>query len=165
MFISDAGRGFRRVVASPKPIEIIELNAIKTLISAGFCVIAVGGGGIPVFKHNDGTITGVDAVIDKDFATSLLAAKLKADVLIISTGIFQVCLNFGKPDQKNLDKITIEEAKKYIAKGHFALGSMLPKIQAAVTFLESGGTKAIMTSPELMEKAVKEKAGTHIFPE
>lgn len=161
-FVSDAGRGFRRVVASPKPVEIVELEAIKTLLNVGFCVVAVGGGGIPVFKNEDGTMVGVDAVIDKDFSTSLLASNLKADVLIISTGVEKVCLNFGKPDQKTLDTITLAEAKKYMEEGHFAPGSMLPKIQAAVQYLENGGAKAIITSPEFLGKAIKGKAGTHI---
>lgn len=161
-FVNDAGRGYRRVVASPKPIEIIELEAIKTLISAGFCVIAVGGGGIPVFKNSDGSMEGVDAVIDKDFASSLLASNLKADVLIISTGVENVCLNYGKPNQKTLDRITVEDAKRYMAEGHFSAGSMLPKIQAAIKFLENGGAEAIITSPKLLGKAVKGESGTHI---
>ncbi len=162
-FANDAGRGYRRVVASPKPVEIIELEAIKTLISAGFCVIAVGGGGIPVFENSDGIMEGVDAVIDKDFASSLLASNLRAAVLIISTGVENVFLNYGEPDQKTLDKITVEDAKRYMAEGHFASGSMLPKIQAAIKFLENGGTEAIITSPESLGKAVKGESGTHIF--
>lgn len=161
-FISDAGRGYRRIVPSPKPVEIIELEAIKTLISAGFCVIAVGGGGIPVFKNSNGIMEGVDAVIDKDFASSLLASKLKADVLIISTGVEKVYLNYGKSEQKTLERITIADAKKYMIEGHFAPGSMLPKIQAAVQFIEHGGAEAIITSPELLGRAVIGKAGTHI---
>ncbi|HBM17321.1 MAG TPA: carbamate kinase [Lentisphaeria bacterium] len=161
-FVSDAGRGFRRVVASPKPIEIVELEAIKSLLGVGFCVIAVGGGGIPVFKNQDESLTGVDAVIDKDFATSLLAVNLKADVLIISTGVEKVYLNFGKPNQKALENITLSEAKQYMAEGHFAPGSMLPKIQAAVQYLENGGMKAIITSPEFLGKAIKGETGTHI---
>lgn len=161
-FVNDAGRGYRRVVASPKPVEIIELEAIKTLVSAGFCIIAVGGGGIPIFKNSDGTMEGVDAVIDKDFASSLLAFNLKADVLIISTSVEKVCLNYGKPNQKTLDKITVEDAKKYIGEGHFAPGSMLPKIQAAVKFLEHGGSEAIITSPKSLSKAVRGESGTHI---
>ena len=159
---SDAGRGFRRMVASPKPLEIIELEPIRILINSGFCIIAVGGGGIPVFKNSDGTMEGVDAVIDKDFASSLLASNLKADVLIISTGVEKVCLNYGKSEQKTLDKITIADAKKYMTEGHFAPGSMLPKIQAAIQFIENGGSKAIITSPEFLGKAVAGKSGTHI---
>ncbi|MEI6054976.1 MAG: carbamate kinase [Lentisphaerota bacterium] len=161
-FISDAGRGFRRAVASPKPVEIVELDAIKSLLGAGFCVVAVGGGGIPVFKNQDGSLVGVDAVIDKDFATSLLAANLKADALIISTGVEKVCLNFGKPNQKTLETITLAEAKQYMTEGHFAPGSMLPKMQAAVQYLEDGGAKAIITSPEFLGKAIKGQTGTHI---
>ena len=128
-----------------------------------FCVIAVGGGGIPVIKAHDNRLTGVDAVIDKDFATSLLAAKLNSDLLIISTGVEKVCLNFGKPNQKDLDVITLAEAKQYIEEGHFAPGSMLPKMQAAIQFIEDGGKKSIITSPEFISKAVDGETGTHII--
>ena len=161
--VSDAGRGYRRVVASPKPKNILELRAIKKLLDDDFCVIAVGGGGIPVIKAHDNRLTGVDAVIDKDFATSLLAAKLNSDLLIISTGVEKVCLNFGKPNQKDLDVITLAEAKQYIEEGHFAPGSMLPKMQAAIQFIEDGGKKSIITSPEFISKAVDGETGTHII--
>ena len=160
--ISDAGRGYRRVVASPKPVRILELNVIKKLLASDFCVIAVGGGGIPVIKDSNSNFSGIDAVIDKDFATSLLASQLNADLLIISTAVEQVCLNFGKPNQKSLDVITLAETKKYIKEGHFAPGSMLPKIQAAVEFIENGGKEVLITSPEFLGKAVKGETGTHI---
>jgi len=127
-------------------------------------VVGVGGGGIPVLRNDDGTLEGVDAVIDKDNATSLLAINIKADVFIISTAVEKVCLNFNKPDQITLDKLTVAEAKKYIEEGHFAKGSMLPKIQAIVRFLEAGGKEAIVTNPESLEKAIKGETGTHIYP-
>ncbi|MDA3809377.1 MAG: carbamate kinase [Spirochaetaceae bacterium] len=160
--VSDAGRGFRRVVASPKPVNIIEKKAIDTLIGAGFNVIAVGGGGIPVIKDEDGKYTGVDAVIDKDFATSLLAVELNADLLIISTGVPQVALNFNTPQEKKLETVTLSEIKQYMKEGHFAPGSMLPKIEAVVSFIEKGGKKAIITDPEHIKMAVAGKTGTHI---
>jgi len=159
--VSDAGRGFRRVVASPKPQNIVEKKAINTLIGAGFNVIAVGGGGIPVIKENDKYI-GVDAVIDKDFATSLLAAELNADLLIISTGVPQVALNFNTPEEKRLQNVSLAEIKQYMTEGHFAPGSMLPKIEAVVSFIEKGGKKAIITDPEHIKLAVAGKTGTHI---
>lgn len=159
--VSDAGRGYRRVVASPKPKSIVEKQAIDTLIAAGFNVIAVGGGGIPVFREED-RLVGVDAVIDKDFATSLLAAELKADLLIISTGVPQVALNYNKPDEKKLKDITLDELKGYMAEGHFAPGSMLPKVQAVISFIEKGGKKAIITDPEHIKAAVAGETGTHI---
>lgn len=159
--VSDAGRGFRRVVASPKPQNIVEKKAIDTLINAGFNVIAVGGGGIPVIKDNEKYV-GVDAVIDKDFATSLLAAELNADLLIISTGVPQVALNFNTPEEKKLKTVGLEEIKQYMKEGHFAPGSMLPKIEAVVSFIEKGGKKAIITDPEHIKSAVAGKTGTHI---
>lgn len=160
--VSDAGRGYRRVVASPKPKNIVEKKAINTLIGAGFNVIAVGGGGIPVIKDDNGKYTGVDAVIDKDFATSLLAAELNADLLIISTGVPQVALNFNTPEEKRLETVTLSEIKQYMKEGHFAPGSMLPKIEAVVSFIEKGGKKAIITDPEHIKEAVAGKTGTHI---
>ena len=159
--VSDAGRGFRRVVASPKPKNIVEKKAIDTLIGAGFNVIAVGGGGIPVIKEEE-KYTGVDAVIDKDFATSLLAAELNADLLIISTGVPQVALNFNTPEEKKLETVNLKEIKQYMEEGHFAPGSMLPKIEAVVSFIEKGGKKAIITDPEHIKLAVAGKTGTHI---
>lgn len=163
VMISDAGRGYRRVVASPLPQEIIETEVIKTLVGAGYCLVAVGGGGIPVVAQADGTLRGVDAVIDKDFASSLLATKVNADILIISTGVPLVYLNYGKPNEKALDKVTLAELKQYIKEEHFAPGSMLPKIQAIVSFLEKGGKHAIVTNPESLQEAIKGKTGTHIY--
>jgi carbamate kinase len=160
--VNDAGRGYRRVVPSPVPRRIVELEAIKRLLDNGFCVIATGGGGIPVTRNEEGYLENVDAVIDKDFASSLLASHLNADLFVISTGVEMVYLNFGKPDQKPLDTLTIAEAKKYIREGHFAKGSMLPKIQAAIAYLERGGKKAIITNPESLGKAVRGEGGTYI---
>jgi carbamate kinase len=160
--VEDAGRGWRRVVASPKPKKILELAAIKTLLDNDIVVVAVGGGGIPVIQNADGSITGTAAVIDKDHATSLLANELRADVLIISTAVDKVYLNYKKPDQKALDKITLAEAKQYLAEGHFAPGSMKPKIEACIAFLEKGGEKALITDPPHLVAALEEKSGTWI---
>ena len=164
VIIDDAGRGYRRVVPSPMPIEIVEQDAIELLVKNGFSVVGVGGGGIPVVYNENGELEGSPAVIDKDNASSLLAINIKADVFIISTAVEKVCLNFGKPNQVALDNITVAEAKKYIAEGHFAKGSMLPKIQAIVRFLEAGGKEAIVTKPESLERALKGETGTHIRP-
>lgn len=163
VMIEDAGRGYRRMVASPLPQEIVEKDVINKLVRDGYCVISVGGGGIPVVKREDGSLQGVDAVIDKDFATSLLASDIKADVLIISTGVPTVYLNYGKPNEKALDKVSLTELKQYVAENHFAPGSMLPKIQAVIKFLENGGKEAIITNPESLEEAVAGKTGTHIY--
>jgi len=158
--VEDAGRGWRRVVASPRPQRIIELDAIKRLLDDNCVVVAVGGGGIPVIEKADGSLYGADAVIDKDLATSMLARDLAADVLIISTAVEQVYINFKKPDQKALDKVTLAEAKKYIAAGHFAAGSMGPKVQAVVEFLAGGGQEALITDPQHLVAAMQRKAGT-----
>ncbi|MEZ7890877.1 MAG: carbamate kinase [Candidatus Wallbacteria bacterium] len=158
----DAGRGYRRVVASPMPKEIIEIDAIKKLIDSDFIVIAVGGGGIPVLKKENGDLVGTAAVIDKDFASALLAANVKADVFMITTGVEKVCINYNKPDQKTIDKMTMAEAEKYLAEGQFPAGSMGPKIQAAIMFLKNGGEKVIITSPEFIEKAINGETGTVI---
>ncbi|HBY56338.1 MAG TPA: carbamate kinase [Candidatus Atribacteria bacterium] len=163
VIINDAGRGYRRVVPSPMPVEIVEQEAIKMLVKNGFSVVGVGGGGIPVIRKDDGTLEGVDAVIDKDNASSLLAINIKADVFIISTAVEKVYLNFNQPNQIALDRLTVVEAKKYIEEGHFAKGSMLPKIQAIIRFLEAGGKEAIVTNPESLEKALKGETGTHIY--
>ena len=163
--IEDSGRGYRRVVPSPKPLEIIEKKAIQSLVENQFCVVAVGGGGIPVKKMPDGNLEGMDAVIDKDYASALLAADLQAELLIISTGIDKIYLNFGTPQQKALDEITIAETRQYIDEGHFAAGSMLPKIQAALTFLEQGGKKVIISQPETLKQALLGQAGTCIIGE
>ena len=164
VMVSDAGRGYRRVVASPLPQEIVEKEVISTLVRDGYCVIGVGGGGIPVVREADGSLRGVDAVIDKDFASSALASEIKADVLIISTGVPKVYLNFGTPEEKALDRVTLAELKQYVAENHFAPGSMLPKILAVINFLERGGKQAIITNPESLEDAVSGKTGTHIYP-
>jgi len=159
----DAGRGWRRVVPSPIPVRIIEHDVIKTLVDQGVVVIAVGGGGIPVIEK-DGELKGTAAVIDKDYASSLLAIGIKADLFLISTAVEKVALNFGKPNQKLLDKMTLKEAREYYEEGHFPPGSMGPKIQAVINFLERGGKEAIITNPENIERALQGKAGTHILP-
>ncbi|MBI5935611.1 MAG: carbamate kinase [Chloroflexi bacterium] len=161
----DAGRGWRRVVASPLPNEVVELDAVKTLLKAGTVVVTVGGGGIPVIRKPDGELQGVAAVIDKDFASSLLASLINADMLLISTAVEKVAINFGKPEQKWLDKMTLAEAKAYLAEGtHFAKGSMAPKIQAVIWFLENGGKSALITNPENIGRAIKGETGTWIVP-
>jgi len=160
--VDDAGRGWRRVVASPIPVEIVEEKAIQSLTDSGFIVVAVGGGGIPVIRNKQGYLEGIAAVIDKDFASSLLARNIKADVFVISTAVEKVCINFGKPNQKELDKMTLEDCKKYMAQGQFAPGSMLPKIKAIISFLENGGEKAIITNPKNIRNALEGKTGTHI---
>ncbi len=160
--VEDAGRGWRRVVASPMPVQIVELDAILSLVKAGFIVIAAGGGGIPVVKDEAGNLKGAAAVIDKDHATSLLATKLNADLFIISTAVEKVYINYNRPDQTGLDRMTIREASAYIDQGQFAKGSMLPKVKAAVSFLEHGGREALITNPESLEQAVAGKTGTRI---
>ena len=162
--VEDAGRGWRRVVASPNPEKIVEAPAIEALIKAGIVVVAVGGGGIPVIEEADGSLKGVEAVIDKDFGSALLANLIKADVFIISTAVEKVAINFNKPDQKWLDTMTVAEAKKYMEEGQFAKGSMLPKIQAILRFLEAGGKKALITNPENIGRALKGETGTWIVP-
>jgi carbamate kinase len=161
--VEDAGRGWRRVVASPIPIEIVERASIQALIDAGVTVIAVGGGGIPIIQNETGDYEGVAAVIDKDFGSSLLAQLVKAELFVISTAVEKVALNFGKPEQKWLDRITLSEAKKYLSEGnHFAKGSMAPKIQAIIWFLESGGKEALITNPENIGRALRGETGTWI---
>jgi carbamate kinase len=163
--VEDAGRGWRRVVASPLPKEIIEIDAIRALIAAGIVVISTGGGGIPVVRNAAGDLEGVAAVIDKDFGSSLLANNVGAELFVISTAVEKVALNFGKPDQKWLDTMTLAEAKGYLAEGgHFAKGSMAPKIQAIIRFLEAGGKRAIITNPENIGRALKGATGTLVTP-
>lgn len=163
--VEDAGRGWRRVVASPLPKEVVELDAVKTLLNAGVTVITVGGGGIPVIDKGERDLVGTAAVIDKDFASSLLAQEIDADLFLISTAVEKVALNFGKPDEKWLDKMTLAEAKQYLAEGtHFAKGSMAPKIQAIIWFLENGGKQALITNPENIGRALKGETGTWIVP-
>ncbi|MHA1667492.1 MAG: carbamate kinase [Candidatus Heimdallarchaeaceae archaeon] len=162
--VEDAGRGWRRVVPSPLPVEIMELEAVKTLIDFGTITITVGGGGIPVIETEEG-VKGVAAVIDKDFASSFLANEIKADMLLISTAVEKVSLNFGKPNQIELDLVTLAEAKKYLAEGiHFAKGSMEPKIKAIIRFLEQGGKEALVTNPENIGRALKGETGTRFVP-
>jgi len=164
--VEDAGRGWRRVVASPRPKRIVEEPAVKQLIRAGMIVITVGGGGIPVVADENGKLRGVPAVIDKDFASSLLAIRLNVDVFIISTAVEKVALNFGKPNEQWLDHMTLAEAKAYLAEGkHFAKGSMAPKIQAVINFLEAGGEKAIITDPPNITRALAGETGTIITRE
>jgi carbamate kinase len=164
--VEDAGRGWRRVVASPLPKEIVEQETIETVLKKGIITITVGGGGIPVIDPGDGNYCGVAAVIDKDYASSLLAREIKADLFVISTAVEKVALNFGKPDQRWLDKITLSEAKQYLAEGiHFAKGSMAPKIQAIIWYLEAGGKQALITNPENIGRALKGETGTWIYPD
>ncbi len=162
--VEDAGRGWRRVVASPLPVEIMELEAIKALIDSGAITITVGGGGIPVIQTDQG-VKGTAAVIDKDFASAFLANEINADLLLISTAVEKVALNFGKPDQVDVDQMTVAEAKKYLDEGtHFAKGSMEPKVRAIIKFLEQGGKEAIITNPENIGRALQGETGTRIVP-
>ena len=156
--VEDAGRGYRQVVPSPKPVDVIEKNMVNSLIDNGYVVITVGGGGIPVIRK-DGKLYGTPAVIDKDFASAKLAELVKADALVILTAVDRVAINWGKPDQKSLDEMTVEEAEKYCGEGHFAPGSMLPKVKAAISFAKTGGN-AIIASLENAGKAVKGESGT-----
>ena len=160
----DAGRGWRRVVASPKPLRIVEENTVRLLLEQDVVVIAVGGGGIPVRENEKGDLEGCAAVIDKDLASCLLAKNLRADLFIISTGVDKVAVDFKKPTQRELDKLTVAEAKKYLAEGQFPAGSMGPKIEAAIDFLEHGGKEVIITQPHLLEDAIAGKNGTHLVP-
>ena len=162
VFVEDAGRGYRRVVPSPKPVEIVELNVVEQLVNAGDIVITVGGGGIPVVKTDDG-LKGVAAVIDKDRASSKLALDMNADMLVILTAVDRVCINFNKPNQESLAEMDVETAKKYIAEGHFAPGSMLPKVEACLEFVESTSNGvALITSLEKAKAALKGETGTII---
>ena len=161
--VQDAGRGWRRVVPSPEPREVVEKQVVVTLLQSGCHVVTVGGGGIPVVKTEHG-LKGVDAVIDKDLASSLLAHQLDVGLFIISTEVEEVALNFGKPNQRPIKQMTVREAEQYVVEGHFAPGSMLPKIEAALRFLRGGGREVIITSPERLKDAVVSGRGTHIVP-
>jgi carbamate kinase len=163
--VEDAGRGWRRVVPSPDPKKIIEAEAIRGLIDLGFTVVGVGGGGIPVIEGPDGSLTGVEAVIDKDYGSSLLANLIRADLFIISTAVEKVAVNFNKPDQRWLDKMTFAEAQQLIEEGHFAKGSMLPKVKAVLRFLKFGGKRALITNPENISRALQGETGTWILPD
>lgn len=160
--VEDAGRGWRRVVPSPFPKKIVERDAIEALIQAGFVVICSGGGGIPVIENADGQLEGIEAVIDKDFAASILANSVNADLFLISTAVEKVALNYNKPDQKWLDHLSLAEAKNYVAEGQFHKGSMGPKIQAIIWYLEAGGKEALITNPENLERALAGETGTRI---
>ncbi len=163
--VEDAGRGWRRVVASPLPKEVVELDTVRALLRAGVIVITVGGGGIPIIDTGKGEYKGVAAVIDKDYASSLLARDINADLFLISTAVEKVAINFGKPDERWLDRMTLAEAKQYLAEGiHFAKGSMAPKIQAIIWYLEAGGKQALITNPENIGKALRNETGTWIVP-
>ena len=158
----EAGRGWRRVVASPAPQRIVELDAIKQLMADGFIVVAVGGGGIPVVADEAGRLRGVPAVIDKDLASALLARSMGADLLLISTGVPRVAVNYGKPDQRDLTRMTLDEARRWLAEGQFPAGSMGPKIEACLSFLDGGGTAALITCPECIADALTGRSGTWI---
>lgn len=160
----DSGRGWRRVVPSPEPVSIVELKAIRALVDSGFVVTAVGGGGIPVVRDMFGELKGVEAVIDKDAASSLLATSLAADQFVISTAVEQVYLDFGTPDRRPLEGATAADIRRYLAKGHFAEGSMAPKMRAVLRFLERGGKRALITCPEQLVRAIEGNAGTEIVP-
>jgi carbamate kinase len=163
--IEDAGRGWRRVVPSPYPRQIIESTVIETMVHAGFVVISAGGGGIPVIVDENGDLQGIDAVIDKDLASSLLASTLHADLLLISTGVEKIALNYRQPNQRDLDHVTLREAQHYLDAGHFAKGSMEPKIRAAIEYLEHGGKAVLITMPETITPALAGKTGTWILPD
>ena len=160
--VEDAGRGWRRVVPSPLPQAIIEVDAIKQLIADGFIVVAVGGGGIPVIRDDAGLLHGVEAVIDKDHASALLASALDADLLLISTAVEQVALNYQQPNQELLARLSVADAKRYLASGQFPAGSMGPKIEAAIAFIERGGKEALITNPENIARALRGETGTRI---
>ena len=160
----DAGRGWRRVVASPHPREIVEIEAIRKLLEQDVIVVAAGGGGIPVVRNDNGDLEGIGAVVDKDLASCLLAKELGASYFVISTSVDKVAIDYGKPEQRDLDEITVAEAKRYLAAGHFAPGSMKPKIESAVDFLENGGQRVVVTQPHLMLDSINGNTGTHIVP-
>ena len=161
-YVEDAGRGYRRVVPSPVPLDVVEKKTIEALIEQGTIVIAAGGGGIPVYVDEDGKLKNIEGVIDKDLASCVLATKIGADQLINLTYVEKVALNFNKYNQKWLDNMTVKEAKKYLKQGHFPPGSMGPKIEAAIKFLESGGKRVIITSIDKLSEALEGKTGTHI---
>jgi len=160
--LEDAGRGFRRVVPSPLPRQILEEEGIRDLLAQGYVVIAAGGGGIPVVRNEEGDLEGVEAVIDKDLASSLLANNLGADTFILTTAVDAVYLNFGEANQRPLGRVTAAEIRQYLGEGHFKPGSMKPKMEAVLQFLDGGGEKAIISSPETLFKAVRGEAGTTI---
>ena len=161
--VEQIGKGFRRVVPSPLPVDIIEGELIEDLLNEGVIVVACGGGGIPVIKEKNGSLKGVEAVIDKDRTAAVLGEKVGAEILLILTDVEQVALNFGQANQKNLEQLSIKEAKNYLQQGEFGAGSMGPKVEAACSFVESGGKKAIITSLQKAKDALKGTTGTHII--
>jgi carbamate kinase len=163
--VEDAGRGYRRVVPSPKPLAIVEIDAIRKLVAEGMIVIAAGGGGIPVSRQWDGTLHGVEAVIDKDLASSLLGRLLGVEMLVIVTGVERVAVHFGKPEQRDLSAASASELERWLGEGHFPPGSMAPKIQASIEFVRCGGTSVVITSPEKVREALEGRAGTKILPD
>ncbi len=163
--VKDAGRGWRRVVPSPKPREVVEWEAIRTLVKGGVMTIATGGGGVPVVKDEHGFLSGVDAVIDKDRASDLLARLIGADVLVIVTQVEKVCVRFGQPDEEALDVMTVGQVKSLLDDGEFPAGSMGPKMESAVSFLSGGGQAVVITSPEYILEAVAGTRGTTIVPD
>jgi carbamate kinase len=163
--VEDAGRGWRRVVSSPEPRRIVEADVVRMLLDAGVIVITVGGGGIPVVRQPDGRLKGVDAVIDKDLASAMLATVIEAGLLVITTAVEKVALGWGTPQQRWVDRLTLAEAKQYLAEGtHFAAGSMAPKIQACIDYLEAGGGEVLITDPEHLPAAIRGETGTRIVP-
>ena len=162
--VEDAGRGWRRVVPSPKPRKIHEFIPIHDLMMQGYIVVACGGGGIPVMRNELGSLRGLEAVIDKDLASSVLAQMLRADIFLVSTGVEQVALNFNTPQQRTLESMTLREARQYTGEGHFKPGSMLPKVEACVDFIQNGGPLAIITNPENLLRAVQGETGTRVIP-
>jgi carbamate kinase len=162
--VEDAGRGWRRVVSSPAPTAILEIDAIKALLDAGFLVVAAGGGGIAVVENDVGDLSGAAAVVDKDLASSMLARQLSADLLVVSTGVEQVYLDWGKPTQRAVSRMTVAEARRYMAEGHFKPGSMLPKVQALIDFLEGGGKEGLITDPTHLAPALQGETGTRVVP-
>lgn len=160
----DSGRGYRRIVPSPRPLEIVEAAVVAELVRTGKIVITVGGGGIPVVRSADGLLRGVEAVVEKDYASSVLARVLRVEAFVIVTAVSKVALNFGKPDQYDIDSMSVKEARRYLERGEFPPGSMGPKIEAAIDFLEGGGKEVLITSHRDIEKALAGKAGTRIIP-
>ena len=163
--VEDAGRGWRRVVSSPEPLRIVEADVVRMLLDAGVIVITVGGGGIPVVRTPDGTLKGVDAVIDKDLASAMLGTVIEAGLLVITTAVEKVALGWGTPEQRWVDRLTLAEARAYLAEGsHFAAGSMAPKIQACINYLEAGGGEVLITDPAHLPAAIRGETGTRLVP-
>jgi len=162
--VKDADRGWRRVVPSPRPLEVIEAGAIRALIEAGMLVVAGGGGGVPVVRDEDGHLRGVEAVIDKDYAAERLAALVGADTLLLLTSVHRISLDFGTPNQREVESLSVDDARRYLDEGQFPPGSMGPKVRAAIRFIEDGGREAIVTAPEALAAALRGEDGTRIVP-